>query len=195
MVVVVAVMVVMVMVGTGVLAGRPALTGRRCRHSTTGLTVVSAAILPLAQLDQVVRNRHAQLRGEGWRRRCSSSKGRLRGWAWGGAGGQDRTPGGVYDRTPRTAEFALIRPALSSGAHTWSTSGPLAWVGCAPSGGGPMRTAKGKGQAKLGPGPLTAREVGWFTGRTGSPGATPGCSTAAPWSTGLRGHTQHAREG
>jgi hypothetical protein len=52
---VVAVLMWVAIVGT-------ALTGRERRHSTAGLSVVAAAILPVAQLDEVVREHHAKLR-------------------------------------------------------------------------------------------------------------------------------------
>ena len=59
-----AVVIVIVMV-MGVIARRgTALTGRLGRHSTAGLTVVAAAILPFPQLDEIVGHNHAQLRGE-----------------------------------------------------------------------------------------------------------------------------------
>jgi hypothetical protein len=47
-----------------VMPGRSALTGRRGGHSTAGLPVVSAAVLPLADLDPVVGDRHTDLRGQ-----------------------------------------------------------------------------------------------------------------------------------
>lgn len=42
----------------------PALTGRRGRHSTAGLAVVPAAVLPVPNLGEVVLDRHAQLAEE-----------------------------------------------------------------------------------------------------------------------------------
>jgi hypothetical protein len=45
-------LVVMVRTGTG--AGDAALTGRRCRHSTPGLAVMSATTLMLTDFQQVV---------------------------------------------------------------------------------------------------------------------------------------------
>jgi hypothetical protein len=53
-VIVVPVIMVMVIVVVRATAGLVALTGRLGRHSTTGLTVVTAAILPGAQLGEVV---------------------------------------------------------------------------------------------------------------------------------------------
>jgi hypothetical protein len=62
MAVVIVVIVVMVM---RVIARRwAALTGRLGCHSTAGLTVVAAAVLPLSQLDEIVRHDHSQLRRE-----------------------------------------------------------------------------------------------------------------------------------
>jgi hypothetical protein len=59
MIVVVPVMVRMVS------RGGSALTGRIGRHSTTGLAVVAAASLALAQLDEGVGRGHPQLGSEG----------------------------------------------------------------------------------------------------------------------------------
>jgi hypothetical protein len=56
--------VVMIVIMGVFVAGGTALTGRRRRYSTSGLAVVSAAILPGAQLGPVVRDRHAKLGGE-----------------------------------------------------------------------------------------------------------------------------------
>jgi hypothetical protein len=61
--VVVAAMVVMMIVR--VVTGRvAALTGRLGPHSTAGLAVVAATVLPGADLGEVVRDDHPQLRGE-----------------------------------------------------------------------------------------------------------------------------------
>jgi hypothetical protein len=52
--------VVIMSVAAGVVRGLVrALTGRRRRHSTAGLTVVSTTVLPLANLGQVVREGEA----------------------------------------------------------------------------------------------------------------------------------------
>jgi hypothetical protein len=58
------VMVIVVMVMRVIVRRWAALTGRLGRHSTTGLTVVAAAVLPLSQLDEIVRHHHSQLRCE-----------------------------------------------------------------------------------------------------------------------------------
>jgi hypothetical protein len=65
-VVVMIVMIMIVMIVMVIIGGGTALTGRVRRHSAAGLTVVAAAVLPLANLDQVVRHDHPQLRGK-WR--------------------------------------------------------------------------------------------------------------------------------
>jgi hypothetical protein len=63
-VVTVAVVMAVIMVMWVIIAGKTALTGRNRTDSTPGLPVVAAAILPVAHLDEVVRNHHAELRGE-----------------------------------------------------------------------------------------------------------------------------------
>ena len=56
---------VLVAVGVGVLVGvGSALTGRRGSHSTAGLAVIPAAVLPVPNLGHVVLERHAQLAEE-----------------------------------------------------------------------------------------------------------------------------------
>jgi hypothetical protein len=64
MIVFVAVIVAMVIVMRVIARRGTALTGRLRRHSTAGLTVVAAAVLSLANLDEVVREHHSQLRRE-----------------------------------------------------------------------------------------------------------------------------------
>jgi hypothetical protein len=51
--------IMVVIVDTGV-----ALTGRGRRHSTAGLAVIPAAVLPGTELDQVVLQRHSKFRCE-----------------------------------------------------------------------------------------------------------------------------------
>jgi hypothetical protein len=63
---VVVVVVVVVVAGVQVLiCGETALTGRRCGHSTPGLTVVAATILSVADFEPVVGEHHAEL-GAQW---------------------------------------------------------------------------------------------------------------------------------
>jgi DNA-3-methyladenine glycosylase I len=58
------VMLIRCVVVVVIIVGEAARTGRRGRHSTTGLAVVSAAILVISELDQVVGEDHAKLRRE-----------------------------------------------------------------------------------------------------------------------------------
>lgn len=174
MIVVVNVMVVVVMAGTGVVAGRPALTGRRKRHSTPRLAVVSTAILPLAQLDQVVRKRHAQLRGEG---RVVGAPVRENGSEAGLRVGPGVRIGHLRESTTcstRMARFARRADRRSgSGAHTWPRS-DSARVGPAPIGLRPVQDDKGKDQAKPGSGALTALEAGGSPAQPGHRGHARG---------------------
>jgi hypothetical protein len=52
--VVVAMMVIVVMAGVGTT-----LTGRLGRHSTSRLTIVATTVLPVSDLDEIVRKRHS----------------------------------------------------------------------------------------------------------------------------------------
>jgi hypothetical protein len=56
--------VVMVVLVMTIIFGEVARTGRRGRHSTTGLAVVSATVLSSAEFDQVVRENHSEFRRE-----------------------------------------------------------------------------------------------------------------------------------
>ena len=108
MVMTVVVMIVMVMIGCGT-----ALTGRLRRHSAAGLTVVPAAVLPLADLDQVVGHHHPQLRGK-WRVvRAPVGKSRSQAglWSWfmvrhvaKSRDGDRRAPLSGYLPAPRTGQ-------------------------------------------------------------------------------------------
>jgi hypothetical protein len=60
------IVIVIVIVIVVVMVTKVALTGRIRSRSAAGLTVVAAAILPFAYLDEVVRKHHAKLRAE-WR--------------------------------------------------------------------------------------------------------------------------------
>ena len=62
---VVVVVVVLMVVVLMVVVRWVALTGRLGRHSTPGLTVVPAAILPRTQFDEVVGGDHTKLGAEG----------------------------------------------------------------------------------------------------------------------------------
>jgi hypothetical protein len=65
MVMVVMVIVVMVVIVMRVpFSGGIALTGRRCGHSTPGLTVVPATILSITYLGPVVGEQHPELGGK-----------------------------------------------------------------------------------------------------------------------------------
>jgi hypothetical protein len=64
MVMVVAVIVIVIVIVIVAAGCGAALTGRLRRDSTAGLAVVAAAILSRAQLDEVVRQDHSQLRSE-----------------------------------------------------------------------------------------------------------------------------------
>jgi hypothetical protein len=65
MIVIVIVIVTVVVIGGLLTVGGAALTGRRGRHSTTGLAVIPATVLVLTDLQQVVGYRHPQLRRKG----------------------------------------------------------------------------------------------------------------------------------
>jgi hypothetical protein len=86
MAVVMTVLFMTVFLMTVLLMSGSALTGRRGRHSTTGLTVITAAVLPSADLDQIVLDRKPKLRGK-WGvvclpvgQRCAEA--RLGPWFW-----------------------------------------------------------------------------------------------------------------